>query len=434
MSAGILKKILLETEKQLEKSKTWRKYSDLKAHSVSIYWVDIRRELKKELGFIKADGTASFQEYIDIRNTGGEELKRLNDIISEEAKEIARATREGAEQDRRAFQKDSRNKRRKYPSYVNIEGTPLNFVLTLFVSKNDINPISIWGGKKEIAGSVFSTARSYYNRRAKAAEKNINAALGRAQSKKGPKVNLAHAEDNSIAQQRISLNQSYFAEKVTKANEKEPVITSRDLQTLGLTVDFEKLSSLQRDIINVGIGSEKENQRQGRKIQKEDLGEWRKLLKGAILKIDSKEALADRPGSDSRVTVEKKKVLKNIKKKFNNKKLKVKTENTTIKQTPKAKTSKKLKPKVATGTKKAVVGVGVSKAKKLKGNNSANSSIALASLVNSKLPATVAKNMGYPALENRSGKFAASVRVTEVLQTRQGFPSIYLPKESLSNI
>lgn len=48
----------------------------------------------------------------------------------------------------------------------------------------------------------------------------------------------------------------------------------------------------------------------------------------------------------------------------------------------------------------------------------------LVTLINAKLTEEVRKRMTYPRLQNRSGRFASSVRVTEVTQTAQGFPSI----------
>ncbi len=45
-------------------------------------------------------------------------------------------------------------------------------------------------------------------------------------------------------------------------------------------------------------------------------------------------------------------------------------------------------------------------------------------LLNMKLPSIVAGNMGNPALENRTGRFAQSVRATDVVQTPKGFPSV----------
>ena len=57
-------------------------------------------------------------------------------------------------------------------------------------------------------------------------------------------------------------------------------------------------------------------------------------------------------------------------------------------------------------------------------NNKKESPINLMSLINSKLPRTVRQNMGFPRLENQTGTFAASVRVTDASRTAQGFPSI----------
>ena len=44
-------------------------------------------------------------------------------------------------------------------------------------------------------------------------------------------------------------------------------------------------------------------------------------------------------------------------------------------------------------------------------------------MINKRLPQTVRKNMGAPALENRSGAFASSVTLKDVNVTAQGFPS-----------
>ena len=57
--------------------------------------------------------------------------------------------------------------------------------------------------------------------------------------------------------------------------------------------------------------------------------------------------------------------------------------------------------------------------------SSANSSIfGLLALLNQKLPNTVRKNMGAPALTNVTGAFANSVKVTDISTTAKGYPSI----------
>lgn len=48
----------------------------------------------------------------------------------------------------------------------------------------------------------------------------------------------------------------------------------------------------------------------------------------------------------------------------------------------------------------------------------------LLTLINAKLPEIVEKNMGDPALNNVTGRFAASVKATDIAITSQGFPSI----------
>ena len=48
----------------------------------------------------------------------------------------------------------------------------------------------------------------------------------------------------------------------------------------------------------------------------------------------------------------------------------------------------------------------------------------LLGVLNQQLPSTVAKNMGDPALNYRTGRFASSVTVTDIATTAQGFPSI----------
>lgn len=48
----------------------------------------------------------------------------------------------------------------------------------------------------------------------------------------------------------------------------------------------------------------------------------------------------------------------------------------------------------------------------------------LIGLLNKELPNKVRENMGVPGLENRTGRFAQSARITDIAETRKGFPSI----------
>jgi hypothetical protein len=56
--------------------------------------------------------------------------------------------------------------------------------------------------------------------------------------------------------------------------------------------------------------------------------------------------------------------------------------------------------------------------------SAASAPLQLLGVLNQQLPRVVQGNMGVPALENRSGRFAGSVRVTDVTTTAGGFPSV----------
>jgi hypothetical protein len=101
-------------------------------------------------------------------------------------------------------------------------------------------------------------------------------------------------------------------------------------------------------------------------------------------------------------------------------------------------TSKKFKAPTATSSHKSTTAAKKQtqpkKKKNLKtpirrANNSRQRSISqsplqLLALLNAQLPGVVTKNMSLPGLENRTGRFAGSVRVTDILQTARGFPSV----------
>lgn len=109
-----------------------------------------------------------------------------------------------------------------------------------------------------------------------------------------------------------------------------------------------------------------------------------------------------------------------------------KVKNATVSKSHKVKKSKQStvskKEKIKATRKAASIAV-VAKARKTKARRKAKTSPAssmlqMIAMINKELPDTVRKNMQPPALENRSGRFADSVRVTEVAQTPRGFPSV----------
>mgnify|MGYP001260361343 CR=1 FL=1 len=63
------------------------------------------------------------------------------------------------------------------------------------------------------------------------------------------------------------------------------------------------------------------------------------------------------------------------------------------------------------------------KAKNNAGKSHKASLYTVMAMISEKLPETVRKNMGAPRLENQTGRFASSVKITDVVQTPQGMPS-----------
>lgn len=64
------------------------------------------------------------------------------------------------------------------------------------------------------------------------------------------------------------------------------------------------------------------------------------------------------------------------------------------------------------------------KPKVRKAKSSGSTLFGLVALLNQQLPNTVRKNMGPPGLESVTGRFANSVRVTDITKTAKGYPSI----------
>ena len=66
----------------------------------------------------------------------------------------------------------------------------------------------------------------------------------------------------------------------------------------------------------------------------------------------------------------------------------------------------------------------VARGRVTKAKQSTVSMAALIGLMNARINDVVASNMGEPRLENRTGSFASSVRITDIVTTRKGFPSV----------
>lgn len=105
-----------------------------------------------------------------------------------------------------------------------------------------------------------------------------------------------------------------------------------------------------------------------------------------------------------------------IDKKINPRKVKLKTEGF-IKERTKKSSSKG-------GVKRRKKTLAASAPLQTRATQSSASLANILGVLNARLPDTVLSNMGPPGLENRTGRFAASVKATDVSLTKQGFPSV----------
>lgn len=95
-----------------------------------------------------------------------------------------------------------------------------------------------------------------------------------------------------------------------------------------------------------------------------------------------------------------------------------------VKLKTKGKPTEKNKGTNRTGGIRMTAAKPLARGKTSKAKQSTVSTANMLGIINSQLSNTVAKNMGSPRLDNVTGTFAQSVRVTDISTTAQGFPSV----------
>lgn len=175
------------------------------------------------------------------------------------------------------------------------------------------------------------------------------------------------------------------------------------------------------NVISCTLESASKNRSHGQYLSQKSK-HFDQLIKKALERLPS---LALTKGSDTPVERTGKKAAKSILKelkKVKNLDIQIQEDDLKIKETTTL-AQKKLKRKI-TGSKKGV------KAKKSKGRKTvgsktpASAPLQLIASLNKRLPEVVQKNMNPPALEYQTGRFAESVKVTDVMTTAKGFPSV----------
>ena len=143
----------------------------------------------------------------------------------------------------------------------------------------------------------------------------------------------------------------------------------------------------------------------------------------SILKLQGSPSMLDMKMDDTAITL-----LKPFEGKKNIKVTKPKKPKKTKKKPIKNKAKVKAKKAPMSIAAVAVRKINLSKAKsqrrKKGGGGTSFNPLQIVALINKELPDTVRANMGNPALTNQTGRFAESVRATDMMMTPQGFPSV----------
>lgn len=203
-----------------------------------------------------------------------------------------------------------------------------------------------------------------------------------------------------------------------------------DLKELGIDLSIRRNDK--KDSHTIVLESATDNVARGREIQQKRK-ELEAQIKNAISKLEKDieygVGLSNLKGSSSIREKKDAKALEATLSPFRKVKgVRVKSDQKKIVKSTETAQNKKSQPKAVKGSSTNLRLNGKSvipkTSRRVKGKKAVNiNPIGLVALLNKRLPSQVAKNMGEPGLVYRSGRFASSVRVVDVITTPQGYPS-----------
>jgi hypothetical protein len=371
MAAGNLQAFLLKLEKDLtKKSKVYRKYtSDVKPHTFYLSRAGLQSQIR-------------FQMIRDGLNPDTEEVKGIISSYFKDLKQAFTGNLYGVTVHRRKLTNVS----------FSVTVSPAEDHKDYFTHKNSF----------VLLKSIMFNSKQKFNRSMRKVYKNSGTAF-----KEHSFLDIGHSSESAVWDNRVSDSLLSFGEMPTSL---------MNISEVAAIWSLVKVDS--KGEIDVSLESSSKNRSKGAKFAKRDKVHLQGLIADALLKLDAE----DLKGSDSLVGRKKKEVRKKVLTPFK----KVKNAKVVEKETTKfveSKAASKLavsrKVKEARG-KRAVA----AKAKRIKKRSAAMQPLQLIGLINKQLPDTVRKNMKEPALVNRTGRFAESVQVTDIVKTPKGFPSI----------
>ena len=391
-----LEKLNIDLEKSSEAYRTL--VSNKEAHYIVLNKKEVKAQLRKQLAIVERDGR--FQNLTKgIENAIEQGVDIMFDDLAAKL----------------------------HPS--NFESGRRKYLTSNFSNTGDVITVVLETKEGRKPGSVFNYFRRIKQQSQKELVKKLNAEITKLNSDNKNKreeirssdlLDIGHIGSSAVSLQRKAAVQ----EKLYSFSQKQNKQVQKFLKEIADTVDI-KLKKVPpkkkvggKEVIEITLESSRLNKEEGRKKLAKLAGDLNKKLEEAVNKVNAQD-WAGQKGSASyldRVEQDALNEFAKIKGKKNFKKKNLR------KATSSAKISKKTKSSKGAAFKDnrkapGAVNLGTAQDKQ-------QSSIQLMGLLNAKLPRVVANNMGFPRLENVSGRFASSVRVTDISRTPQGFPSI----------
>lgn len=404
MASPRLKAFLLKLDAEMRKDpdKSYREHTNNK--ETHIFYFDskeIRRVMNTLLNSKRGDDAPTNLAHAeqsginmsDFRNTFNTELNRLTAAVKKRFTNAAAKEGSGVKIDTRTktsivatVTQEEGGSKNIYKSITNLYKTELNTFYTNIVAALGATPIR----KSERRGYVDA-------------------------DRAGAVFNLEHVGSNVAHQINDAIHDSLTKQGMPGGNFSK--LSKKNRAALEeIKTELEVIKDLKKGTVHVSLGSALENLQQAGKKEKG----IRTALRNALEKLD----IPNLEGSDSLAGATRKKVVKKIMDPF--KKIKgarVTTEDIKIDDNKKpSKSNKKAKNNVKTNN---VASIGRKRRLKQFSSKDTNqqSMFTVMVMINQKLPETVKKNMKAPRLQNQTGKFASSVRITEATRTARGFPS-----------
>lgn len=395
MSREALLETLTQIEKRIEKSsQAFRTLvSDKKAHSIKLDTEDIKKQVQNEL--LSREGFDKLPDSI---------MKIIDEEVPQMVATLYNQMRP---------ENFNQNLRRAYLT-SDLIGNNKSFTVVLATKSEGSNR------------SVFAYFRRLKQSAQRPLIKRLNAQIKKLNSgKKNPRedikssafLDIGHEEASAVSKQRKRIIEQSLWDFQPASKEASAFIAK-----LADEVSFNIVRNPGEpiDVIEVSLESKALNRGLQAKAEKEAAGELNKALLAAIEDLGA-QYWADQEGSDSKVQRMQKRVLNEFSQdKFKSKNVRSNIKNSKISNKTSKASGKKRKSR---GKKQPTVQD--DKKIMLESFQERNQDLlSLQALLNAKLPAEIRNNMGYPRLQNRTGRFADSVRVTDINLTRKGFPSI----------